>query len=86
MFHNKVYLFNGIFKSVVLIAWLLVCFCFFAVLQNDHFLQLLVTDNVETAVIMMSVLHSILGVNRLVDFIITDFLKFKYKTQFVIAL
>ncbi|XP_068543585.1 IQ calmodulin-binding motif-containing protein 1 [Anas acuta] len=33
------------------------------VLQNDHFLQLLVTDDVETAVIMMSVLHSILGVN-----------------------
>ncbi|XP_035427090.1 IQ calmodulin-binding motif-containing protein 1 isoform X1 [Cygnus atratus] len=33
------------------------------VLQNDHFLQLLVTDNVETAVIMMSVLQSILGVN-----------------------
>lgn len=42
-------------------------------LQNDHFLQLLVTDDVETAVIMMSVLHSILGVNRLVVFIITDF-------------
>uniref|UniRef100_A0A8C3GD34 IQ motif containing B1 n=1 Tax=Cairina moschata TaxID=8855 RepID=A0A8C3GD34_CAIMO len=35
----------------------------FHMLQNDHFLQLLVTDDVETAVIMMSVLHSILGVN-----------------------
>ncbi|NXC44197.1 IQCB1 protein, partial [Penelope pileata] len=33
------------------------------VLQNDHFLQLLITDDVETAVTMMSVLHSILGVN-----------------------
>ncbi|NWS73563.1 IQCB1 protein, partial [Crotophaga sulcirostris] len=33
------------------------------VLQNDHFLQLLMADDVETAVIMMSVLHSILEVN-----------------------
>ncbi|XP_065607184.1 IQ calmodulin-binding motif-containing protein 1 [Cyrtonyx montezumae] len=33
------------------------------VLQNDHFLQLLITDNVETTVTVMSVLHSILGVN-----------------------
>ncbi|NXY48949.1 IQCB1 protein, partial [Ceuthmochares aereus] len=37
------------------------------VLQNDHFQQLLITDDVETAVIMMSVLHSVLKVNRLVD-------------------
>ncbi|KAM6070327.1 IQ calmodulin-binding motif-containing protein 1 isoform 2-T6 [Chlamydotis macqueenii] len=34
------------------------------VLQNDHFLQLLITDDVETAIIMMSVLHNILRVNR----------------------
>ncbi|KAF1674998.1 IQCB1 protein, partial [Pygoscelis papua] len=33
------------------------------VLQNDHFLQLLITDDVETAVVMMSVLHNILRVN-----------------------
>ncbi|NXG45619.1 IQCB1 protein, partial [Psilopogon haemacephalus] len=33
------------------------------VLQNDHFLQLLITDDVETAAIMMSVLHNILRVN-----------------------
>ncbi|NXJ77621.1 IQCB1 protein, partial [Trogon melanurus] len=33
------------------------------VLQNDHFLQLLITDDVETAVLMMSVLHNILRVN-----------------------
>ncbi|XP_009909494.2 IQ calmodulin-binding motif-containing protein 1 [Dryobates pubescens] len=33
------------------------------VLQNDHFLQLLVTDDVETAAITMSVLHHILRVN-----------------------
>ncbi|NXX11977.1 IQCB1 protein, partial [Podargus strigoides] len=33
------------------------------VLQNDHFLQLLITDDVETAIITMSVLHSILKVN-----------------------
>ncbi|XP_074949148.1 IQ calmodulin-binding motif-containing protein 1 [Phalacrocorax aristotelis] len=33
------------------------------VLQNDHFLQLLITDDVETASIMMSVLHNILRVN-----------------------
>ncbi|NXN06685.1 IQCB1 protein, partial [Indicator maculatus] len=33
------------------------------VLQNDHFLHLLVTDDVETAAIMMSVLHNILRVN-----------------------
>ncbi|KAM6348270.1 IQ calmodulin-binding motif-containing protein 1 isoform 2-T5 [Alca torda] len=33
------------------------------VLQNDHFLQLLITDDVETAIIMMSVLHNILRVN-----------------------
>ncbi|KAF1606746.1 IQ calmodulin-binding motif-containing protein 1, partial [Eudyptes chrysolophus] len=32
-------------------------------LQNDHFLQLLITDDVETAVMMMSVLHNILRVN-----------------------
>ncbi|NWH54426.1 IQCB1 protein, partial [Fregata magnificens] len=35
-----------------------------SVLQNDHFLQLLITDDVETAIIMMSVLHNILRVNR----------------------
>ncbi|NWJ05205.1 IQCB1 protein, partial [Crypturellus undulatus] len=33
------------------------------VLQNDHFLQLLITDDVETAMIMMSVLHNILKIN-----------------------
>uniref|UniRef100_A0A8C0FAV5 IQ motif containing B1 n=1 Tax=Bubo bubo TaxID=30461 RepID=A0A8C0FAV5_BUBBB len=33
------------------------------VLQNDHFLQLLITDDVETAIIMMSVLHNIVRVN-----------------------
>ncbi|KFV20320.1 IQ calmodulin-binding motif-containing protein 1, partial [Tauraco erythrolophus] len=33
------------------------------VLQNDHFLQSLMTDNVETAIIMMSVLDNILRVN-----------------------
>lgn len=33
------------------------------VLQNDHFLQLLITDDVETAVLMMSVLHNLLKVN-----------------------
>lgn len=33
------------------------------VLQNNHFLQLLITDDVETAIIMMSVLHNILRVN-----------------------
>ncbi|NXJ94130.1 IQCB1 protein, partial [Corythaixoides concolor] len=33
------------------------------VLQNDHFLQSLITDDVETAIIMMSVLHNILRVN-----------------------
>ncbi|XP_068263786.1 IQ calmodulin-binding motif-containing protein 1 [Nyctibius grandis] len=33
------------------------------VLQNDRFLQLLITDDVETAMIMMSVLHKILRVN-----------------------
>ncbi|XP_059676104.1 IQ calmodulin-binding motif-containing protein 1 [Gavia stellata] len=33
------------------------------VLQNDHFLQLLITDDVETAITMMAVLHSILRVN-----------------------
>ncbi|NXH71522.1 IQCB1 protein, partial [Hydrobates tethys] len=33
------------------------------VLQNDHFLQLLITDDVETAIITMSVLHNILRVN-----------------------
>ncbi|NXW29245.1 IQCB1 protein, partial [Phaetusa simplex] len=33
------------------------------VLQNDHFLQLLITDDVETAIKMMSVLHNILRVN-----------------------
>ncbi|XP_025909915.1 IQ calmodulin-binding motif-containing protein 1 isoform X2 [Nothoprocta perdicaria] len=32
-------------------------------LQNDHFLQLLITDDIETAMIMMSVLHNILKVN-----------------------
>ncbi|NXP60111.1 IQCB1 protein, partial [Chloropsis cyanopogon] len=39
------------------------------VLQNDRFLQLLITDDVETAIIMMSVLHNILRINRLVVFI-----------------
>ncbi|XP_061860718.1 IQ calmodulin-binding motif-containing protein 1 isoform X2 [Colius striatus] len=33
------------------------------VLQNSHFLQLLITDDVEAAVTMMSVLHRILTVN-----------------------
>uniref|UniRef100_A0A8C3VJ05 IQ motif containing B1 n=1 Tax=Catharus ustulatus TaxID=91951 RepID=A0A8C3VJ05_CATUS len=33
------------------------------VLQNDCFLQLLITDDVETAIIMMSVLHNILRIN-----------------------
>ncbi|NWS62673.1 IQCB1 protein, partial [Chunga burmeisteri] len=33
------------------------------VLQNDHFLRLLITDDVETAIIMMSILHNILRVN-----------------------
>ncbi|NXN40269.1 IQCB1 protein, partial [Rhinoptilus africanus] len=33
------------------------------VLQNDHFLRLLITDDVETAIITMSVLHSTLRVN-----------------------
>ncbi|NXH14804.1 IQCB1 protein, partial [Bucco capensis] len=33
------------------------------VLQNDHFLQLLITDDVETAITMMSVLHNLLRVN-----------------------
>ncbi|KFQ27656.1 IQ calmodulin-binding motif-containing protein 1, partial [Merops nubicus] len=33
------------------------------VLQNDHFLQLLITDDVETAIVTMSVLHNILRVN-----------------------
>ncbi|NXT33949.1 IQCB1 protein, partial [Pelecanoides urinatrix] len=33
------------------------------VLQNDHFLQLFITDDVETAIVMMSVLHNILRVN-----------------------
>lgn len=86
MFHNEVYLFYGIFKSGsdCVISCLLV-FGFFAVLQNDHFLQLLITDDVETAVIMMSVLHNILRVNRLVVFISLIFLKFKFKTQFIAA-
>ncbi|XP_018766902.3 IQ calmodulin-binding motif-containing protein 1 isoform X2 [Serinus canaria] len=34
------------------------------VLQNDRFLQLLITDDVETAIVMMSVLHNILRINR----------------------
>ncbi|NXX77006.1 IQCB1 protein, partial [Urocolius indicus] len=33
------------------------------VLQNNHFLQLLITDDVEAAVTVMSVLHNILTVN-----------------------
>ncbi|NWI84864.1 IQCB1 protein, partial [Pitta sordida] len=33
------------------------------VLQNDRFLQLLITDDVETAIIMMSVLHNVLRIN-----------------------
>ncbi|NXT27797.1 IQCB1 protein, partial [Syrrhaptes paradoxus] len=33
------------------------------VLQNDHFLQLLIADDVEIGIIMMSVLHNILMVN-----------------------
>uniref|UniRef100_A0A8D0HE07 IQ motif containing B1 n=2 Tax=Sphenodon punctatus TaxID=8508 RepID=A0A8D0HE07_SPHPU len=36
------------------------------VLQSDHFLQLLMTDDVETATIMMSVLQNILRVNSAV--------------------
>ncbi|XP_042192491.1 IQ calmodulin-binding motif-containing protein 1 [Callorhinchus milii] len=38
------------------------------VFQSDHFLQLLLTDNVEVEVIMMSVLQNILRVNRSVLF------------------
>lgn len=37
-------------------------------LKNDHFLQLLMTDDVETATAMMSVLRNILRVNRFVTF------------------
>ncbi|NWQ76009.1 IQCB1 protein, partial [Columbina picui] len=33
------------------------------VLQNDHFLQLLIADDIETAIITMSILHNILRVN-----------------------
>ncbi|XP_054133949.1 IQ calmodulin-binding motif-containing protein 1 [Melozone crissalis] len=33
------------------------------VLQNDRFLQLLITDDVETTIVMMSVLHNILRIN-----------------------
>ncbi|XP_051479054.1 IQ calmodulin-binding motif-containing protein 1 isoform X2 [Apus apus] len=33
------------------------------VLQNENFLQLLITDDVETAIIMMSVLHNLLSVS-----------------------
>ncbi|XP_065527526.1 IQ calmodulin-binding motif-containing protein 1 isoform X1 [Lathamus discolor] len=33
------------------------------VLQNGHFLQLLITDDVETGILMMSVLHKLLKVN-----------------------
>ncbi|XP_059708719.1 IQ calmodulin-binding motif-containing protein 1 isoform X3 [Haemorhous mexicanus] len=33
------------------------------VLQNDRFLQLLITDDVETAIVMMSVLNNILRIN-----------------------
>lgn len=75
-----------IFSSLVLIAWFLICLVlfFFAVLQNDHFLQLLITDDVETAITMMSVLHNILRVNRLVVFISLIFLNFKFKTQFLL--
>uniref|UniRef100_A0A8D2PX14 IQ motif containing B1 n=1 Tax=Zosterops lateralis melanops TaxID=1220523 RepID=A0A8D2PX14_ZOSLA len=35
----------------------------FHILQNDRFLHLLITDDVETAIIMMSVLHNILRIN-----------------------
>lgn len=57
----------------------------FVVLQNDHFLQLLITDDVETAIITMSVLHSVLRVNRLVVFISLIFLNFTLKTRFISA-
>lgn len=65
-----------VFSSLVLIVWFLVYLFlgFFAVLQNDRFLQLLITDDVETAIIMMSVLHNILRINRLVVFISLFFL------------
>lgn len=65
-----------VFSSLVLIAWFLVCLflVFFAVLQNDRFLQLLITDDVETAIIMMSVLCNILRINRLVVFMLLFFL------------
>ncbi|NXP48252.1 IQCB1 protein, partial [Heliornis fulica] len=54
------------FQSVAdAICWLLSGHTQLAVyvLQNYHFLQLLITDDVETAVLMMSVLHNILRVN-----------------------
>lgn len=61
-------------------------FVFLAVLQNDHFLKLLISDSVETAVTMMSVLHSILGVNRLVVLMSLIFLNLKFQIQFITAL
>lgn len=88
MFPNGVCLLD-IFKSGsdVVIPYLLVFvfLVFFSVLQNDHFLQLLITDDVETAAIMMSVLHNILRVNRLVVFISLIFLNFQFKTRFLNA-
>ncbi|NWU96977.1 IQCB1 protein, partial [Upupa epops] len=36
------------------------------VLQNDHFLQSFIKDDVETAIVMMSVLHKVLRVNSAV--------------------
>lgn len=61
-------------------------FVFLAVLQNDHFLKLLISDSVETAVTMMSVLHSILGVNRLVVLMSLIFLNLKFQIRFITAL
>ncbi|OXB65586.1 hypothetical protein ASZ78_015046 [Callipepla squamata] len=51
------------------------------VLQNDHFLQLLITDNVETAVIVMSVLHSILGVDEEILHSVLDELVYKLSSS-----
>ncbi|OXB81613.1 UNVERIFIED_CONTAM: hypothetical protein H355_008775 [Colinus virginianus] len=51
------------------------------VLQNGHFLQLLITDNVETAVTVMSVLHSILGVDEEILHSVLDELVYKLSSS-----
>jgi len=61
-------------------------FVFLAVLQNDHFLQLLISDSTETAVTTMSVLHSILGVNRFVVLMLLIFPNLKFQIQLITAL